>query len=216
MARIAVFGATGGTGREVVQQALGAGHEVVVLARTPSKVTAPVQRVVEGDVRDAEAVRRTVRGVDAVVVALGMPARDRSGLREAGTRAIVEAMGSEGIDRLVVLSVLGAHESHAGLDWFTRRLVFPLWLNATIRDHEAQEAVVRQSALDWTLVRPPHLTDQSGSGSWTAGFDMTQAPPAMTLPRADLAGFLLHCAVDGAYRRQAVGVVKAVRSRAAA
>lgn len=208
MSKIAVFGATGGTGRLVVEQALAQGHEVVVLAREPARVTARVHRIVEGDVRDVKAVREAVEGVDAVIVTLGMPARDPSRLREQGTRAIVAAMEDAGVDRLVVLSVLGAHESHAGLDWVTRWLVFPLWLKQTILDHEAQEDVVRSSSLAWTLVRPPHLTDRGATGRWTAGFDVAKAPPAMSVPRADLACFLLHSAVTGAWAGQAVGVVK--------
>jgi putative NADH-flavin reductase len=212
MSKLAVFGATGGTGRNVVAHALAAGHEVAALVRDRARASAGLQRVVVGDVLDPEAVARTVEGVDAVVVALGMPARDRSGLRARGTQTVVRAMTAAGVRRLVVLSVLGAHESREGLDWFTRWLVFPLWLQQAILDHERQEEVVRDSGLDWTLVRPPHLTAGRATGAWSAGFDMTAAPPAMSVDRADVAQFMLWCATTDAYSGEAVGVTLPTRT----
>lgn len=206
--KIAVFGATGGTGREVVRLALAGGHSVRALVRAPAERAPDGVEGVVGDVRDPAAVEATVRGVQAVIVALGAPASDRSGLREAGTRRVVQAMQAQAVRRLVVLSVLGAHESRAGLDWFTRQVLFRFWLQHAVADHEAQESVVRSSGLDWTLARPPHLSARGATGGWTAGFDLTARPPAMSIARADLAAFLLDCAVSERYVGEAPGVVR--------
>lgn len=123
---IAVVGGTRGTGRLLVDAALAAGHRVRVLAR--SEVDIPGATVLRGDARSVEAVRPLVAGADAVVIALGAPPKDTSGLREAGTRAVVAAMESEGVDRVVALSMMGIGDSKAAMDWFTRVLVIGLWL----------------------------------------------------------------------------------------
>jgi uncharacterized protein YbjT (DUF2867 family) len=210
MATIVVVGATGAVGREVVRQAAAAGHRVRALVRAPERGALAGAEVVRGDVLDADAVARAVVGADAVIVTLGRPASDRSGLRAAGTRAVVAAMEAAGVRRLVCLSMLGTGDSAAGLDWFTRNVLFRFWLHNAAADHAAQEVAVQASRLDWTLARPPHFTERGATGRWTAGFAQDRSPPAMSIPRADLAAFLLDCAVSGRFVGEAVGVVKAV------
>ena len=207
---IAVFGGTGTAGRQVVEQALADGHAVVVLTRDPTKAADLVARGVRvegGDVRRVEDVRRVVAGVDAVVVALGASARDRSGLRADGTRAVVDAMAAEGVERLVVLSVLGAGATRDSLDWFTRWVVFGLWLQPAIDDHTAADAIVRETSLRWTLVRPPHFKEGPATDRVVVGFPLTERPPAMSVHTGDLAAFLVSCAVSGAHVGEEVGIV---------
>lgn len=207
MLKLAIFGATGSTGRHVVPAALEAGHRVTVLTRDPSRLNHRDDvAVVVGDVRDPAAVSQAVEGQDAVLVLLGAPPSDRSGVRAEGTRVIVQAMQEHGVRRLVAQSSLGVGESLAGMDFFTRHIVLGLWLRHVVADHEAQEAVLRESGLDWTVVRPPHLTNKPGTGSWRAGWTMTQAPPQMSISREDLAAFLVESVTSDEALGEAIGV----------
>jgi putative NADH-flavin reductase len=152
-ARLTVFGPTGGVGRQLLGQALDAGHEVTVLARDPSRVPRqdPRLTVVAGDVTDSAAVARTVRGSDAVLVA----------------------------------------------------------------DHEAQEALLQDSDLDWTAVRPPFLTDGPRTGRFAYGFGNDEPGLTMKVSRADVAAFMLAEVAEPRYLQQAVGISYRVGAPAA-
>ncbi len=211
--RLAVLGGTGAVGRQLVSRARAAGHAVRVLVRDAARARAlPAlagAQLVEGDARSAADVLRAVTDCDAVLVALGAPARDRSGLRTAAAAATVRAMRQAGVDRLVMLSVLGAGETAQALDWFTRQIVFRFWLQPTIDDHTAADAIVRDSGLAWTLLRPPHFTDAPATGRVHLGFDLGARPPAMSVPRGDVAAALLDCALRPERAGQELGIAGA-------
>lgn len=191
--RLTLIGATGGTGSHVLQQALDAGHHVTALVRTPSKLGITQDRltVVEGSVLDPSATERAVRGADAVICALGAPPSSRDRIRERGTKALVDAMAAAGTRRLVVQSSHGIGETAHELPWVMRWVIVPLYLKRAFADHEAQEAVVRASGLDWTLVRPPHLADTEPAPALAHGPDFDPARMTMSIARADVARFLL-------------------------
>lgn len=150
---LTVFGATGSVGRHVIDQALARGHRVTAFTRHPESIEpATGLEVVGGDVLDHAAVRTAVAGRDAVIVALGDGRR--GGVREAGTRAVVEAMSDLGVRRLVCQSTLGAGDSRGNLDLIWKHLMFGLLLRRAYADHQRQEDVVRASTLDWTILRP--------------------------------------------------------------
>ncbi|MFT5460998.1 MAG: putative NADH-flavin reductase, partial [Myxococcota bacterium] len=206
--RILLFGATGASGQQILTQALASGFAVTAFVRNPAKVqTANANlTVVRGDVRDADAVRAAVAGHDAVLCALGAPARDRSGLRATGTVNIVRAMRAHGVRRLVVQSSHGIGDSAVGLPWWMRWLLVPLYLANAFADHEAQEAAVRSSELDWTLVRPPHLTDGPLSGEVGHGYPMELPLPSTKISRADVAQFMLEQLDAPGYIRRTVAI----------
>lgn len=191
--KLAIFGATGGVGRNLVKQALDAGHEVTVLTRNADKLHRPGGRltVIEGDVRDPAAVSRVVEGKDAVFVALGAPIMDNSGIREAGTRTVVDAMKSSGVRRLICLSVFGAGESWSQLPRFYRWIIMPLILRRVLADHVAQEAIVRASGLDWSLARPGNFTDGALTGNYWHGDELPERRLSMKISRADVADYML-------------------------
>lgn len=201
--RLALFGGTNGIGREVLEQALAAGAAVTALARDPSKLP-PREglRVVQGDATDPDAVAATVAGADAVVCALGAPALSRSTIRTDGLRAIVSAMESEGVRRVAVVGIMGAGESRRKLPWFFRSVLFPTYLRRPLREHERQEAILRQTALDWTVVRPPNLTDGPRTGAYAHGEVEDWSTLAIAISRADVADFMLGALRDGRYVRQ--------------
>lgn len=201
--RILILGATGGVGRHVAERALLAGHQVTVLVRDASRLTLahPALTVRQGDALDAEAVRAVVRGQDAVISVLGAPALNTDRIRERGARVLADAMEAEGVRRLVMLSSHGIFETADELPWHMRWLVVPLYLKRAFADHEGQETVIKGTDLDWTLVRPPHLTDGPATGRFEHGLGADVAR-SMKIPRADVATFLLQQVSSDAYVRQ--------------
>ncbi|MEG3632813.1 NAD(P)-dependent oxidoreductase [Micromonospora palythoicola] len=162
--RLTVFGATGGTGRHVTRQALAAGHHVTAVVRDPARLPRldhPRLQTVVADALDPEAIRPAVSGQDAIVSALGPRARTDASVCADGTRAIITAMRAEGIRRLVVVTASG-HVVDAGDNRFTRTVVKPLlrrYLREEFAGFARTEQAVRDSDLDWTIMRPPRLTD---------------------------------------------------------
>lgn len=198
---VTVFGATGGVGRNLMTQLLEEGHTVTAFTRDRARLeqTAPALNIAEGDVLDHDAVGRALEGADAVICALGMPLFNRQKLRAKGTAVIVQAMEQAGIKRLVCLSGMGAGDSWPMLPLRYRWLIVPLFMRRLYDDHEAQEAVVRASKLDWTIVRPSSFTDGARTRTYQYGF--TEAPPALTykIARADVADFMVRQLGDHTY-----------------
>ncbi|MFI0897621.1 NAD(P)-dependent oxidoreductase [Streptomyces sp. NPDC020983] len=202
--RVAVFGSTGATGRQVVAQALAAGHEVTAFVRDPAK--APPARqgltIATGQVTsDQEAVTAAVTGTDAVIVTLGTE-RSLRGLRAPAVMAgaaprIVAAMRAAEVSRVVWLSGLGVGDTLAEVPPLPR-LGYRLLLGRVYADKAAGERVLRDSGLDWTLVYPVMLTNGARTGRYRHGeqLDLRGVP---TVSRADVADFLLGRAVAGDY-----------------
>ena len=206
--KLLVFGATGGTGRELVSQALNQGHSVTAYVRDLARIEDiqhPSLKVVRGNVLDPVAVERAVAGHDAVFVTIGAgPARTT--LREEGTRNIVEVMQGAGVQRLICQSSLGVGDSRANLPLFTKHVIVGIFLRHAFADHERQEAVIKQSTLDWTVVRPPHLKDGPRMEIYRHGFPTTEKQIKGWISRADVADFMLKQLVDDTYFHQTPGV----------
>ena len=200
--KLIVFGATGKTGQHVWQNALGRGYDVTAFTRSPHKLERSAGlRIAQGDVTDAASVAAAVAGHDAVIVALGSNGlRDRTTLT-TGTRTIVDGMTRHAVERLVILSAAGVGESWRQVPLLAR-VLFRTLLRNIHADHTAQEALVRTSSMDWTIVRAAILTDDPASGNVTA----TNTGKMGRIGRADLSDFLLQEALAGAYSRQAIAV----------
>jgi putative NADH-flavin reductase len=207
--KILVLGATGGTGRLLVSQGLARDFQVTALARDPGKLTATHPRLtaLQGDVSDAGAVARAVRGQEAVISALGAssPSR-RYPAFTAGIRNLVAAMESGGVSRLIYQSFLGVAGGRRQLR-FPFRTVVPLLLPGSIADHEENEARIRSSSLAWTIVRPPKMNDQPARGDARSGEDI-RATPLPSIPRADVAAFMLDQLTDPRYVRRAPAILR--------
>lgn len=203
--RILVLGATGPTGRLIVQAARAAGHEVTALVRSPAKAQGLGEaRLVEGDARDPAALARALEGADAVVSSLGTPASPFRPvtLLSTATRALVEAMRAAGVRRLVCITGIGAGDSrgHGGL--LFDRVLMPLLLRHVYADKDRQEAIVRASGLDWVLVRPAVLNDKPARGAVRALTDLAGVHGG-TVARADVARFVVEQAGQDRWLRQA-------------
>jgi uncharacterized protein YbjT (DUF2867 family) len=191
--KILVLGATGATGRSIVTQALARGHDVAALVRSPDKASGlKGAELIVGDARDETALRRAIKGRDVVVSALGTPA---SPIREVtllstATRVLVGAMKAEHVSRLVCITGLGAGDSAGHGGFLFDNVIFPLLLRKVYADKNRQEAIVRDSGLDWTLVRPVVLNDKPGRGAIRALTDLSGFHGG-TIAREDVARFVL-------------------------
>jgi putative NADH-flavin reductase len=202
--KVLIFGPTGPTGRELVPQALSLGHEVRAFARDPSAITLRHDRlqVVRGDILDASTVDAAVPGQEAVVCALGTPLRGAGTIVSSGLQHIITAMEKHGVRRLIFLSANGVGDSRAAAGFVFNRIIRPLVLKEIYDDKERQEAAIRQSGLDWVIVRPPRLTEKPARGT----LRVTPAQRGMTMTRADLAAFMLAQLQSDQYLRQTPGI----------
>jgi putative NADH-flavin reductase len=189
---VALFGATGTTGRFILEEALARGHKVGVLVRDPDKLDIDHENLetIVGDVFDPAAVEKTIAGRDAVISALGAGMR-RTTLRADGTRSIVEAMQRLGVRRLVSQSIFGLGDGARKLPLHWRMLVKPLILRNAYRDHASQEAVVAASDLDWTITRPVSLRDTEPTGRYQDGPAAAMNGITLKIGLTDLARFTL-------------------------
>ncbi|NUW43922.1 NAD(P)-dependent oxidoreductase [Nonomuraea rhodomycinica] len=196
--RITVFGASGRTGWRVVGQALEAGHEVTAVVRDPAALErhglrGPRLTVVRADVMDPAAIGPAVAGRDAVVSAIGPRGRGPTTVCADATASIIEAMTAEEVRRLVVVSASGFVREGDGP--LTRLVAKPI-LNRVLRhafaDMRHMEELVRASGLDWTIVRPPQLTEGPRTGAYRSAVDRN-VRGGVRVSRADLADCVLRC-----------------------
>jgi putative NADH-flavin reductase len=170
--KLLVLGPTGGTGQAIVRQALDAGHDVCAFARRPAKlgIEHPRLRVHAGDVvADPAALAEALRGQDAVVSALGKGQSFKaSALIERSVRALVPAMESAGVRRLVFTSAFGVGDSVRGAP-IVARVFFATLLRGVYADKKVGEDLLRASALEWTIVQPAMLTDGPRTGKYRTG-----------------------------------------------
>jgi putative NADH-flavin reductase len=192
--KVVVFGATGRTGRLLVEGALARGHSVTAFVRAPDKLGAVRDRVwvVHGDVLDGGAVSDAVDGQEAALVALAAGgAKAAEQVNAQGTLNVIRSMQRYSVRRLVVLSAGGTQPGRdPNRPWFFERVVKPLFLKDVLADLRRMEISVRQSELDWTLVRAAQLVDGPARGAYRAepGYSM---PGGTKIARADVAAFML-------------------------
>ena len=191
--KIVILGATGPTGRHIVAQAVARGYDVTVLVRSPEKAAElKGAKIVVGDARDEKALRQTIKGRDAVISALGTPASPfrEVTLLSTATRALVNAMKAEQISRLIAVTGLGAGDSKGHGGFLFDNLIYPLLLRKVYADKNRQEAIVKGSDLDWTIVRPSILNNKQEHKPVRALTDLSDVHGG-TISRKDVATFLL-------------------------
>ncbi|MEU6774604.1 NAD(P)-binding oxidoreductase [Streptomyces sp. NPDC046759] len=206
---LTVFGATGGIGREIVRQALGAGHRVTAVVRDPARlgVTGDALEVFRSDLSDPEHLRAAVRGRDAVLSGLGARRRKDAGVARRLTRTVLAAMEAEGVRRLLVVSagpVGPAADGDGALDRAVRGLVSAV-LKDVYTDLRGMEAELASSGTDWTSVRPPRLQDKPLTGRYrtvVGGFPRQ----GRFIARADVAHAMLAMIDDLGTVKQGVGL----------
>jgi putative NADH-flavin reductase len=210
--KLTIFGATGGTGRCLVEQALAAGHEVTAVVRDPSRVGErdhPLLHVVKADVLDADAITTAVVGADAVLTAIGPRGTGPTTISHDSVASIITAMQKAGARRLIMVS--GSIVTDTGESPYMRYLVKPVvrrtFLRHVCADMRRAEQTVGGSDLDWTIMRPPGLTSKPASGRYRTATEQS-LPHAFTISRADLAASMLAQIGDQATVRRHVCVAR--------
>jgi putative NADH-flavin reductase len=195
-----LIGATGGTGREVVRQALDQGERVTVLIRRESdRATLPTEvETVAGDVTDPASLKAALAGQDVVVSALGVRRGQPAGtVRSVGTANLVAAMAATGVRRLLAVSSIGVGSS-AAAQTRPARLLWPRLAGpGRIPEASRAEDAIVATSLDWTIIRAPRLVDGPPSGRLAIG-ESLRLPLGAQLRRADLARALLDSVRDDA------------------
>ena len=203
------MGATGGTGRQVVAQALERGHTVTVLVRTAAKVQITHERlqILQGDALDYASVEAAVRGQDAVVSALGHkryfgPTR----ILSEGTRNLLRAMEAQGVPRLICETSLGIGNSAGRMGLYYTLFVIPVILPFYYWDKARQERLIEASRVEWVIVRPGALTNGPRRAAYRHGHDIGRFVRTVRISRADVADFMLNQLTSDSYLRTAPGV----------
>ncbi|WNV86922.1 NAD(P)H-binding protein [Umezawaea sp. Da 62-37] len=189
MSKVVVFGAAGRTGRLVVEEALGAGHHVTAAVRTPSEFPAAVA-VARADVRDPDSVCAAVAGHDVVVSAIGPAGRRPLGLYSEGAVALRAAMESTGVGRIIAITSGGVRRDDPNFGFWYRAVLLPL-ADDLYADMRLLESTFRESALDWTFVRPAHLQDKPPTGTFRVR-DGGTPEGGWKVTRTDVARFITH------------------------
>jgi putative NADH-flavin reductase len=222
--KLTIFAATGGIGRQLLDRALAGGHTVTAVARNPQGLAAVADRVriVTADLKspDLAVLESAVAGSDAVLSGLGPrnPKTD-AGVTSGGTRAIVLAMQATGVRRLVVVSAspIGTVPSpgrpkppkHDPGDGFFMRNVGARMARAMFREHyddlALMEDIVRESGLDWTISRPPKLTDKPLTRAYRTAYDQNLRG-GWSVSRADVADQMLRALDEPETIKHAIGV----------
>ena len=203
--KLAIVAATGGIGRKVLEQAVAAGHDVTAVVRNPGRLSEGI-RIVGADLTapDPAALRTAIGGAAAVLSGLGPRPLSEAGIASRGTRAVIQAMRATGVRRIVVVSAapIGTVPSpgspnppkHDPGDGFLMRYLLNPLVKVVLRRHYADlalmEDMIRDSGLDWTIVRPPRLNDGPLSGHYRTAFGQNLRR-GLAISRADVAHLML-------------------------
>ncbi len=189
--KVIIFGATGKTGIELVKQSLEQGFQVTAFVRDHSKLTIKHKSlvIVTGDMFDAKSVEQAIKDQDTVICALGAGnSLKKTTIRATGTINMIQGMKHNNVKRLIIVSAMGVGESWNTLSAFNK-FFFATLLKHSRTDHEAQEKAVKDSDLDWTIVRPTGLTDQPRTGAYVYG-ELIKAKKS-TISRANVADLII-------------------------
>jgi putative NADH-flavin reductase len=204
MSHVLIIGASKGIGFEVVRGALASGHNVRAFARSANriKLAHPHLEKRRGDALNPEDIQSALNGMDIVIQALGIglgphmifgPVR----IFSDATRILVPAMETAGIKRLVCITGFGAGDSRASVGC-AQRIPFRIVFGRAYDDKDVQERIIRNSRLDWTIVRPGVLTNGTRTGRYRV-LDRPDQWQNGLISRADVADFLVRQINDDTY-----------------
>ena len=218
--KLTIVAATGGVGRELLDQAVAAGHDVTAVVRSPGKLSQAV-RAVTADLSapDPAALESAFAGADAVLSGLGPHSNADAGVASTGMPAIVAAMRATGVRRIVAVSAAPVGTvptrrrpdppKHDPGDGFLMRYVLSHMANATLgkvfADLAEMEDILRESGLDWTVVRPPRLTGKPLTGAYRTAYGQN-IRGGLSVPRADVAHLMLRVLGLPGTIHQAIGI----------
>lgn len=202
--RLFILGASGGVGSLLVKAALESGHQITAQTRRAEKL--PMRdgvTVAVGDPTNQNYLQRYLQGQDAAAYCLGVDRSGRTTLFSDSTRTLVEALNASGVRRLVAVTGVGAGETRGHGGWLYNRMIFPLFTRNRYADKDRQEAIIRASDLDWTIVRPAPFSSRAGPGPLQVHTVVTPALQLRSVTREEVARFVLQVLENGTYLRQA-------------
>ena len=203
--KLAIFGASGRTGRPLVQQALDAEHDVIALVRTPATFPLKHERltVVQGDVLNPADVDKVVQGADTVLSVLGHSKNSPKDMQTVATKNILAAMETYGVPRLVILSGASVYvpQDQPKLINHVMKFVTKAIAGPVLADGEQCMNILQDSNLDWIIVRGPMLNEGPHTGKYRVGW--TGVNTGIHISRADVADFMLKQVTDNTYIHQA-------------
>jgi len=200
-----IIGASRGIGLELLEQALAAGHVVTALVRNPQSLTITNEnlKALKGDILDQSSIESALPEQDAVCVTIGVKVtRKPVSIFSKGTTAVVEAMKSSECRRLLCVTGLGAGDSRGHGGFLYDHVIYPLLLKSIYEDKDRQEQIVRESGLDWVIVRPGVLTNGPRTGEYRVVTDL-KGVHGGKISRGDVADFILREAAEMKYKGQA-------------
>ncbi len=207
--KLLIIGGTGGTGQELIKQALEQGHHLTALVRNPEKViiTHPNLRVIKGNVLDFDNVEKVVAGQDAVLSVLGHKRFFiKTNILSEGTKNIIHAMEKHNVKRFICVTSLGINDSRFKLGLYYTLFVIPVIIFFYFWDKAKQEKLIINSNLDWTIVRPGQLTNGKKRGTYKHGANVGNYILTKMISRADVAHFILCQLSDLTYLLKTPGV----------
>ena len=218
--KLTIIAATGGVGRELLQQAVAAGHDVTAVARNPGKLSRQV-RALTADLAapDPAALQSAVAGADAVLSGLGPHSNSDAGIASAGTPAVVAAMKAAGVRRIVAISAAPVStvptpsrpsppKHDPGDGFFMRHLLSHIAnarLGKVFADLAQMEDILAESGLDWTVIRPPQLTRKPLTGTYRTAYGQN-LKGGLSVSRADVAHLMLRVLGQPETIGQAIGI----------
>ena len=201
---ILIVGASRGIGRQLVEQALAAGHSVTALARHPERLAIEHERLrkVQGDILDSGSLSGAMAGQDAVCCAIGVSIPwEQPGVFSKGTERLLQAMKGNAVRRLVCVTGIGAGDSKGHGGFLYDCIAFPLLLKSVYADKDRQEALIRAADVDWTIVRPGFLSNGPLTRRYRVLTDLSGVT-AGWISRADVAHFMVEELSANRYLRQ--------------
>ena len=202
--KILVIGATGPTGQQIVEQGLAQGHEVTALVRNPDKfkIQHNLLQIVKGDILDSGSLD-AVHQQQAVISSLGTKkiSLEPVTLFSKGTKNLLQAMEGHSVKRLICITGIGAGDSKGHGGFLYDKLILPLVLKRIYDDKDRQEVEIRQSNLNWVIVRPGLLTNDPAKGNYRVLTDLAGVTVGK-ISRADVAAFVLQQLTDERYLHQ--------------
>jgi putative NADH-flavin reductase len=208
--KILLFGSTGGTGKEVLLQALEKGYFVTAIVRNPTKINIQSEslKVIQGDVLTSN-LDFAFAEQDAVICCLGAPANKAGTLRSEGTKNIIDAMKKANLYRLICQTSLGYDDSIQVLSctsFIFKKIIVPYILKATFKEHHLQEIAIKQSGLNWTVVRPGNLTNGKKTENYKSNFSYSDPTLKVKISRADVAHLLIKQLSSSENNQKIIGI----------